>query len=254
MLKARHDNRQVLAGTRTLNHIDRVHVPDLTAFVKAQKAWPKHDPDATFPFEKAMQAFQVGDLAEDLGRIDPATVLDSILSRQWARPAPARGRFGKGDFLLNVENLGPLLRERLFPEDEREGGFWPQSGDCRQALEQERQGLARQLWNQVWALVQKGNSPSSTYLDRAKALLPDFFHAPLPAQAKPGEWNTTQWKTIADGLAALIDESHHKVDWPTVIRPLIHWKEEAQRMVQRMPSDEGPDKIFSERLREITEK
>jgi len=250
MLKARHDNRQVLAGTRTLNHIDRVHVPDLTAFVKAQKAWPKEDKDANAAYEHAMQAFQVGDLAADLGRIDPATVLDSILSRQWARPAPARGRFEKEDFLLHVETVGPLLRERLFPEDERQGGFWPQSGDCRQALEQERQGLAWQLWNQVWAVI---NPVGVDYQDLAKELLPPWFHAPVPAPPKPGELHAIPWKDIVDGLEGLIAKSHGK-DWPNVLRPLGEWKKEAQRMAGMESSSELPDKIFIERLRKIMEK
>jgi hypothetical protein len=246
MLKARHDERQVLAGTRVLNHIDRVHVPDLAAFVKAEKDWPEEDKDANQTFEKAIQDLVVCDLAEDLGRIDPATVLDSILSRQWARPLP-RGLYAKADFLLNVETLGPVLRDRLFPEDERQGGLWPQSRDCRQALEQELEGLAWQLWDQVWKLVEEGGSTSQDYRDRALARLPPFFHRTPDAPTIPGDWKPEQWKAVAEGLAGLISESS-KVDWPRVIRPLKEWQRIAQRMAARENWDGKAAQMFSKRL------
>jgi hypothetical protein len=117
--------------------------------------------------------------------------------------------------------------------------------------------------------VQKGGLRYPKYPDLAKALLPDWFHAALPAQAKPGEWTTTEWEAIEDGLKRLIDESNllnidpsnYKVDWPTVIRPLGDWKKEAQRMArrdpwmaEREPSNERPVEIFSKRLRKIMEK
>jgi hypothetical protein len=253
MIKARRDRRSVLAGTRVLNHIDRVHVPDLAAYVNAQKISSEPDRDATAAYEQRLPQLEVRDLAVDLGRIDPATVLDSIISRQWGRPATAREPFEKHDFALNIDALGPALRDRIFPQDERQGAFWPRSRDFKVARDHERQGLAWQLWDQVWMLVKLGVNRAPDYQARAQMHLPSWFGPKIRRPAKPADWKPKQWQQVAAGLATLIAESDGQVDWRTVISPLDHWRKVALQMTASEDWHGQAHQVFSERLGKITQ-
>jgi hypothetical protein len=252
-VRARRDRRTVLAGTRVLNHIDRVHVPDLAAFVNAQKTTSEPDRDASAAYEQRLQHIEVRDLAVDLGRIDPATVLDSIISRQWGRPATARDRFDKPDFAVHIEALGPGLRERIFPQDERQGVYWPRSRDFRSTMDQERQGMAYQCWDQVWTLIRLGAQTDPEYQVWAEGLFPPSFGPKLRRTERPGQWTPNQWRGIARTLAFIVSESSGRVDWSTVIRPLGDWHKVALQMAARQDWNGQAHEIFSQRLGKITE-
>lgn len=66
--------------------------------------------------------------AGQIAIIDPATVLDSILSRQWGlAPGSKRRYFDKPDFCVPAMTVPNQFTEALFPIPERFNGFWPQS-------------------------------------------------------------------------------------------------------------------------------
>ncbi len=240
----RDKKRSIVSAPRVLNHIDRVHVPDLGAYLQAMEANPDGDSEGQRRIEK-ISPRQVG---KDIGRVSPATILDSILSRQWGRPSHRRERWQKADFGVNVETLGPMMHGGelrpgaamgdgtgwVFPDSERHGQFWPQAADYRAAHENRRKGLAWQFWDDVWRLIGSGD-----YHAMAREILPRWFHPPL--DKKPGDWQGDEWREIARGLKTLVDQSHQKVDWETVIRPLGLWRETAERLALQLSIELKPD-------------
>ena len=74
--------------------------------------------------------YRQSELAALMERISPATVLDKILSRQWGK---ARGstfqEHPKSDFCIPVSTVPRAYASKLFPEAERQRGYWPRSSD-----------------------------------------------------------------------------------------------------------------------------
>ncbi|MEZ5931665.1 MAG: hypothetical protein R3F54_06915 [Alphaproteobacteria bacterium] len=127
-----------MADPERLNTLDREHVRDLAAFLDSSTAVPAEAPSTA-------------ELAVSVGATDPATVLDSILSRQWACPEERRHDHGKADFGVNVESFGPNLQPDLFPESERQDRFWPQGPDPDQKPSHVIMRLGRRLQRLVRA-------------------------------------------------------------------------------------------------------
>lgn len=250
--------RSVMANPSTLNHIDRVHVDDLTGFLESYQKGPES------------RKVDVSTLGKYLGQVSPATILDSILSRQWGRPEAKRTDSPSADFVVHVESLGPTVDDDIFLRHERNGDFWPLSSDERNDVENKRKGLAWQLWDDVWSLVQQGDKEGysnektpadpDTYMEKAKECLPDWFGPEL--SKKPSEWTSEEWKSISTGLQMLVDWSHYKVDWNRIIRNLDRWRGIASDMSEQLGINHRPDAagdwqppnvadVLEQRLRDI---
>ena len=66
--------------------------------------------------------------AKFLSIIDPATISDSVLSRQWGlAPGSRRRHYNKPDFCVPAQTVPNQFTETLFPQAERLYGYWPLS-------------------------------------------------------------------------------------------------------------------------------
>lgn len=67
-------------------------------------------------------------VAAEMEHFSPATVVDRILSRHWGRSdIESMPRFTKPDYCVPVNCLPEMYAAKLFPEAERQHGFWPHS-------------------------------------------------------------------------------------------------------------------------------
>ena len=229
-------SRKIMADYPTLNHIDRVHVPDLNAFLNNAKG-------------EQLTEVKNGDLRQFIGKVSPSTIVESILSRQWGRPGAYRNSHPTADYVTHVDAMGPLFDEQIFLPHERRGNFWPQSGDDRLEAENARKGICWYLWNDVWTLIGETEQPIRyiikkpgdpwSYKEKAESLLPEWFHK--GSSQNPCEWGSDEWAEIASGLHALIDWSHHRVDWNPTIRSLDRWRGKALEMQQQLAVHPIPD-------------
>lgn len=248
--------RPIMAGSRALNRVDRCHVADLGAYLQAMLADPHGDADAHSRIEQRVQVTTHAQLSADLGAVSPATVADSILSRQWARPTQSRQACHKADYCIPADTFGNLIGGELFPSALRQGRCWPPSGDFAQELERQRRGLAWQLWSDVRRILDEASHAEHAQL--ADSLLPACFKAPRE-RIQPGAWTAQDWAQIASGLQALADRSHYRVEWSTVIRPLTQWAAEARQLartldeLERGPldADADPDSVGIELRRRL---
>lgn len=76
-------------------------------------------------------------VAGRIERISPATVIDKVLSRQWGKTANSQF-YDKpfADFCIPAQTVPSKDAETLFPEDERQDNYWPQS-DVYKKVEKE---------------------------------------------------------------------------------------------------------------------
>lgn len=218
---SRQHERELMAHSPSLNHLDRMPVDNLGGFLDAKAGAGK---EAGQP---VWTALPLGDLAGYIGEINPATILDSLLSRQWGCPVALRKPMHKADFVLPVDIMGCEHAESLFPASERQRNFWPPSADQQNLTENDRRGTALQLREDVMKLVKIGTTECSTYTDLAVEILPDWFINPVEPSAA---WSAAQWKEVEDKLLQLIGRSHGVVNWPNIIRPLDGWRYKAHEM------------------------
>ena len=267
--------RRIMAHYGTLNHIDRVHVPDLNTFLSSQR-----DDENETRFTQVKS----GDLRHYIGQVSPSTIIESMLSRQWGRPHAHRKDYPAADYVAHVDSMGPVFDKQLFPVHERRGTYWPQSGDDRLESESARKGLCWQLWNDVWTLIQEAhddrlkqieqgkNADSATgkapnraadalpdplvipdehyhkvvemddlggYRAKAVSVLPEWFHA--GTKEKPCEWTREKWLEVANTLRELVDWSHYRVPWNPTIRSLDRWRHVANNMHHQLGMLPVPD-------------
>ncbi|MGI9510601.1 MAG: hypothetical protein ACR2QJ_14770, partial [Geminicoccaceae bacterium] len=143
MVWSREREVSLMAHPLALDRIDRSHVPDLAAYLKGRDVFPERP-----------KKYRISELAECVGSVDPATVLDSMLSRQWGRAEHERAEYGgKADFCVNCKTFGRSFADRLFPEREQQYGYWPQDSDYKKAYEFIRHGIALQLHRAVWGAI-----------------------------------------------------------------------------------------------------
>ena len=143
MVWSREREVSLMAHPMALDRVDRNHVPDLAAYLESRVVSPERP-----------KKYQISELAECVGSVDPATVLDSILSRQWGRAEQEREEYGgKADFCVNFKSFGRSFADRLFPERERQYGYWPQDTDYMKAYEFVRRGIALQIHRAVWGVI-----------------------------------------------------------------------------------------------------
>ncbi|MFC6583600.1 hypothetical protein [Sulfitobacter aestuariivivens] len=72
--------------------------------------------------------FKQEDMAENMERFSPATVLDKVLSRGWGVVKGTKlPRFGRPDFCVPATSVPKRIALDLFPEHERAGIYWPQT-------------------------------------------------------------------------------------------------------------------------------
>ncbi|MGI9434873.1 MAG: hypothetical protein ACR2Q4_08610 [Geminicoccaceae bacterium] len=215
MVWSRERKLSLMSNPMTLDKIDRYHVPDLAAYLESFKPNPK-------PISK---------LATCVGSIDPATVIDSILSRQWGRPDHRRREFGKSDFCLNGISFGTNFEDSLFPESEQQHHYWPQDSEFQTAYEDIRVGLALQIHRGVWVAINEAElkrpaklsedrkDSKKDYKDAAKRILPDWFEESVEL-VDPAAWDAKYWSTLADAIKSLISSSRDMVLWNPTIRRL----------------------------------
>ncbi|MEM7291937.1 MAG: acetoacetate decarboxylase family protein [Pseudomonadota bacterium] len=253
----------IMAHYSALNHIDRVPVADLQALLDGKRD--------SLTFRSA------ADLGLDFGAVAPATLLDTMLSRQWGRHEFRRAESNKADFGVGIYALGSRLKDSLFPSSERQGKFWPLSGDEQVAAEHKRRGIAWQLWNNVQELIETATLEyDPQYTEKANKLLPEWFsyHRHRMMQGEdPDDWAATKWEAIFIGLRDLVtltldeaiaiqeadkkrveesgvqelndasptSENPRPVSWVRVIRPLAMWRDIAQGMHKDLAMDPKPN-------------
>ncbi|MFT5045983.1 MAG: hypothetical protein ACI8UP_002961 [Porticoccaceae bacterium] len=246
---SRKRTRPIIAEGYRLDHIDREHVNDLTSFYESMQSTDERYQRAGLA-DQADQ-LEVSTLGKYFGQVSPATVLDSILSRQWGRPEPHRSDSPCADFVVHVESLGPFADDVLFFRHERRGKYWPQSADDRKDAENKRKGLAWQLWDDVWALVEQADLDWEARADKSKPTDPDMFmnkaRECLPEcfgpelTKKPNKWTMLEWQSIALGLKSLyvwhLDYTKHT----QIKSDLKKWWDVAADMYEQLRHNDTPD-------------
>ncbi|MEH6647183.1 hypothetical protein [Sulfitobacter sp.] len=88
--------------------------------------------------------------------ISPATVLDSVLSRQWGHaPGSARYKYCKPDFCLPRSTVPTPFAKLLFPSSELQHAFWPHSVDLSRYRGQRRQIETLALKSEIWHMLRQ---------------------------------------------------------------------------------------------------
>ena len=218
MIWRRDKTLPLMADSKRLNVIDRDAIPDLAAYLESLPG-------------QSIEQLSLADLAESIGSIDPATVLDSVLSRQWAYPERKRREYGKSDFCIHARSFGPVFEDRLFPENEQQDHFWPQDSEFLAAYDDVRIGLALQIHRAVWETVHeakpvlgddkaKANAKLKAYVRKVEKILPAWFR-PDAEDSDPASWNKVKWDELSDAMKRLIRTSDGIVERDPTIRRLI---------------------------------
>jgi hypothetical protein len=232
MIWRRRHEHALMADAQRLNALDREHVPDLAAFLDQARPADRH---------KA----SIAELAESVGAIDPATVLDSILSRQWACPEGRRRDHGKADFCVHAESFGPALAPELFPESEQQHRFWPQDTDFKAAEDDVEAGLAFQMRRAVWHAVDQakplsGRGTPASCRTLARKTLPAWLREGEAVGKDPSSWRRADWKELAAALRDLIAAAEGMVARDPTLRRFVALRRIALEQ-SRLPQDQGPD-------------
>ena len=239
MIWWRAETLPLMVDPMRLNVIDREHIPDLAAYLESL-------PTTSHP---------ISYLARCVSEVDPATVIDSILSRQWACPEHKRRQFGKSDFCVQTRSFGIAFEDHLFPEGERQERFWPQDSEFKRAYDDIQIGLVLQIQRGVWEAIEEAqqaldeeaanksrskikgkssdgpkaneNKKVQDYLSLARNILPTWFQ-PNAEGCDPVAWDQDRWDELASAMQQLIDESDGIVPRDPTIRRLIALRKEMQ--------------------------
>lgn len=88
--------------------------------------------------------------------ISPATVLDSVLSRQWGHaPGSERYKYCKPDFCVPRSTVPTPFGQLLFPSSELQHGFWPHSVELSRYRDQRRQIETLALKSEIWHMLRR---------------------------------------------------------------------------------------------------
>ncbi|NJM84014.1 MAG: hypothetical protein HC844_17595, partial [Tabrizicola sp.] len=231
MIWRRQREHRLMADPERLNALDREHVPDLAGFL---------DSSTGAAFETA----SIAALAQSVGTIEPATVIDAVLSRQWACPEERRRGHGKADFCVHVESFGPVLGPQLFPACEQQHRFWPQDRDFKTASDDVLTGLAFQIRRAVWNAVDhaaptSGKGKAKAFQALAGTILPPWLRESDAESRDPADWRRGEWQELAAALQGLIEAAGGVVERDPTIRRLIALRTMAREQA-RMPRDQGP--------------
>ncbi|MEM7043118.1 MAG: hypothetical protein AAF543_09940 [Pseudomonadota bacterium] len=248
MVWSRERELSLMSRPMVLSRIDRHHTPDLAAFLESEG-------------DKA-STNSVANLAACVGEIDPATILDSILSRQWACPEHKRDEFGKADFCVHSTSLGTTFEDRLFPDSEQQRRYWPQDSDFISAYRDIRIGLALQIHRGIWAAVDEAELKKGaklpdgckSYKDLARTILPDWFDEQV-GKVDPAAWKPKDWRGLAGTIQTLVYESHDVVFWSPTIRRLETLMKKAREQAEALehkPID--PDKDHKRVAEKLTQR
>ena len=172
LLWSRERDVLLMSHPEPLNQIDRHHVPDLAAYLASHRRRPTPEPIST--------------LAECVGGIDPATILDSILSRQWARRSIRDANLGSRISAFTKRVSAQPSRTICFPRTSSRitsGLKVPTSWSLTAMFESVlRCKTHRVVWEAIEnAKVKKTDKAEEkldgkTYVEHAKERLPDWFH------------------------------------------------------------------------------
>lgn len=213
--------RKLMSSYSSLNHLDRIHVAELSTWLEAKM----HEAEITTHAE----------LAADLGYVWPATIMDSVLSRQWARPMDHRQEHHKADFCVPRSTFGPAIGRVVFPKVLCQREFWPVSEDFAKILDDDRIGRAWRLWSELKTRV-SSVEPAIKRLQNDAQLAALQGLAPFVLQSRddegPDQWSAQDWTLIAGALDDIIANGHYQAgfDWRTVLRPLDHCARDARSM------------------------
>ncbi len=226
--------RSIMAHVPTLNHLDRVAVDSPGALLDSKQGV---DEEAGQPLWTTLT---LGKLAGCIGEIDPATVIDALLSRQWGFKTSARQEIHKADYVVPTSALGAAFTEQLFPDAECERTFWPQSDDQLTQSENERAGTAWRLRENILNTVDAGIAESKEFEKSIKTTMPKWFNR--EANDSPAEWSGSQWEQLASALGKIVDAAHDKVSWSEIIRPLDQSARKATQMHEQLAASEQRNK------------
>ena len=165
-----------LALPEVLHAMDNGAIDDIHSFVRTRQ--PAIDENG-----QTIDAPPVSELAGALELVSPATILDSILSRNWgSRKSHWSGAaIQVPDFRLRRNTLGPHLAEFLFPERESQDGYWPCSEEqsvsarFRDALLED--SLPHQFRRFVQLFSMEKTAFSEHVEDVGQRTLPAWFYA-----------------------------------------------------------------------------
>ena len=100
--------------------------PDLLKAISAGDALDIAAFNAQVRAARKYQEYGQGEAAAILSHVNPATIIDAVLSRQWAMaPGSKRRRFDKPDFCVPAQTVANQFTDILFPKPERLHGYWP---------------------------------------------------------------------------------------------------------------------------------
>lgn len=209
-------NREVPLGTLWrldgLEQMDEGRIKDLNLFVRTRLQL-EAETDDEYTRDR-LARLKVKELAENLERVTPATILDSMLSRNWGAPDDLRSEIKPADFHIRRASLGPELANQVFPNVECQGNVWPLSVAARRALDDRGRANYMQLLNEIAVMVTGGVSLGPIdKLMGARTQLQEIAEASFPS------WFCADLYGRVDMLAA--SESHWTFVGPRKIEGLI---------------------------------
>lgn len=157
-------------------------------------------------------------LARNLEQVAPATIMDSMLSRDWGVPRHLRSDIKPADFHIRRAALGPNLANRVFPRVECQGNVWPLSFAARRAIDDRGRANYMQLLNEIAVMITGGNTlgPIDKLLgvrtqlqEIAEVSFPSWFCADLFGRVDMLAADKSHWGYIGPSeMTALINGIH----------------------------------------------
>ncbi len=217
-------NREVPLGTLWdldgLEQMDEGKIRDLHLFVRTrdqvtdgndeEQAPPKSDKDA----RDRLARLKVRELADRLEHVTPATVMDSLLSRDWGAPPHLRSDIKPADFHIRRASLGPDLANHVFPRVECQGNVWPLSFAARRSIDDRGRANYMQLLNEIAVMITGGNTLGP--IDKLLGVRPQLQEI---AEKSFPSWFCADLFGRVDMLA--VDKSHWNSIGPSEMTALI---------------------------------
>lgn len=161
-------NREVPLGTLWsldgLEQMDEGKIRDIHLFVRTRDQGTggnaggqdqETDGDAE---RNRLARLKVREFAEKLEQVTPATILDSMLSRDWGAPRHLRAEIKPADFHIRRASLGPDIANQVFPRVECQGNVWPLSFAARRSIDDRGRANYMQLLNEIAVMITGGNT------------------------------------------------------------------------------------------------
>lgn len=217
-------NREVPLGTLWgldgLEQMDEGEITDLNLFVRTRdQAKDNNAGDQTKESaNNRLSRLKVKELASNLELVTPATIIDSMLSRDWGVPRERRADIRPADFHIRRASLGPDLANQVFPRVECQGNVWPLSFAARRSIDDRGRANYMQILNEIAVMITGGNTLGPidklmglrTQLQEiAEVSFPSWFCADLFGRVDMLAVDKSHWSHIGPSeMAALIRGIH----------------------------------------------